>query len=100
EYETAPVFAGGCFFYSAAAEFDARPGRVRDAISHAVRDWTSFYERVIRQAQELGELDPATDPAQLAFEFDAFGRAGGGDGLLHGDPMAYERARRAVLGRL
>src|SRR5688500_12975759 len=33
DYVAKPIFAGGCFFISAAAEFDARPGRVRDAVA-------------------------------------------------------------------
>lgn len=99
-YMQRPVFPGGCFFYATSAEFDARPGRVRDAIAHAQRDWLALLERYIRQARELGELAEETDPAQLAFELDALGRAGGADALLFGTPDAFARGRRALLARL
>lgn len=102
-YQRDPVFPGGCFFYSTAAEFDARPGRVHDAIAHAQRDWLDFIERCLAQAQELGELDGGDDGidlAQLAFELDAVGRTGGANALLYGDSESFARGRRAILARL
>ncbi|PXY17868.1 TetR family transcriptional regulator [Prauserella sp. PE36] len=99
-YATEPVFPGGCFFLSVAAEFDARPGRVRDAVAAARRDWQRLYERTIHEARELGEITPETDAAQLAFELDALARGGGQDALLHDDPKLYDRVRTALLVRL
>lgn len=99
-YQEEPVFPGGCFLHSAAAEFDARPGRVRDAVSHAQRDWLALIERCLTQARDLGELRADTDVAQLAFELDALGRIGGAQALLFGDPSFYSHARRAIHTRL
>jgi AcrR family transcriptional regulator len=100
EYASDPVFPGGCFFYSTAAEFDARPGRVRDAIARARRDWLRLNETAVDEARQLGELHADVVPAQLAFELDAFTRAANAHALLHDDPSAYGRARTAVLTRL
>lgn len=100
EYLRRPVFVGGCFFYAAAAEFDTRPGRVREAIADSLGQWIGLNERAIADARELGEVDPEIDPAQLAFELDAFARAGGGDALLRDEPAALDRARRSILARL
>ncbi|TDC15474.1 TetR/AcrR family transcriptional regulator [Actinomadura bangladeshensis] len=99
-YQRAPVFPGGCFFQSTMAEFDARPGRVRDAIAASQRDWGAFLERCLREAQERGEIDASADVPQLAFELDAVCRGGAAGALLHDDPVLYGRAARAMEARL
>jgi hypothetical protein len=43
---------------------------VRDSIAPQQRAWLALLEGLAR-AQKLGELDPDTDPAQLAFELHA-----------------------------
>ncbi|WP_344907339.1 TetR/AcrR family transcriptional regulator [Actinomadura meridiana] len=99
-YQRGLVFPGGCFFDSTMAEFDARPGRVRDAIASSQRDWSAFLERCVGQARDLGELDGTTDVAQLAFELDAVCRTASIYAVLYDDPSIYERAARAVDTRL
>jgi AcrR family transcriptional regulator len=99
-YQREPVFPGGCFFHSTMAEFDARPGRVRDAIAASQRDWRAFLEHCIREARDLGEIQAATDVAQLAFELEALCRTGAAHALLHDDPSLYERAAHAMSTRL
>ena len=99
-YAQEPVFPGGCFFLSVAAEFDARAGRVRDAIATARRNWLLVYEVTIRDAISNGELDRRVDAGQLAFEIDALAMSAHGTALLTDDDDAYRRARRAVKSRL
>ncbi|MEV4006354.1 TetR/AcrR family transcriptional regulator [Actinomadura sp. NPDC049753] len=99
-YQRERVFPGGCFFHSTMAEFDARPGRVRDAIAASQRDWRAFLERCLREARDLGEIEAATDVSQLAFELDALCRTGGAYALLHDDPSLFERASHAMSTRL
>lgn len=99
-YQREPVFPGGCFFASTMAEFDARPGRVRDAIAASQRDWRDFLERCLREAVERGELDPSADVPQIAFELDAVTRMGASHALLHDDPSYYDRAAGAADTRL
>ena len=48
---------------------------MRDVVTEDVRQFLGFLEREVRKAQEAGELDPAVEPAQLAFELDALGAA-------------------------
>src|SRR5919201_5122034 len=43
------VFPGGCFFEAAGAEFDSRPGRIRDAIVERKRYWSMSVARAIRE---------------------------------------------------
>ena len=42
-YVSSKVFRGGCFFAAAAAEFDSRPGPVRDRIAAIMKEWLSTY---------------------------------------------------------
>src|SRR4051812_31395855 len=52
---------GGCFWGSTSAEFDDRPGPVRDAIAAALDTW---FAELARQSRRAG----ARDPQRLAFE--------------------------------
>jgi hypothetical protein len=58
----------GCIFISGAVEFDDRPGPVRDALAHAVRQWQDALFRAVVQAKECGHLVEQADAAQIAFE--------------------------------
>jgi AcrR family transcriptional regulator len=94
------VFPGGCFFASAAAELDTRPGPVRERIAGFQRGWQELLQRLVREAQELGELGSDLDPAQVAFELNAMLGAANGIFVLQGDEDVLERARAGVRARL
>lgn len=91
---------GGCFFYAVGAEFDARPGAVRDRAAAARREWLDLLRRLVVEAYDLGHLRAEVDTDVLAFELDAFAQAANGDALLLGDPAAFDRARAATLAAL
>ena len=99
-YVEKPVFPGGCFFASAAAELDTHPGAVKERLAESLRGWLALIERRVREAQEAGELDPREDAALLAFELDAFMKMGNSVRLLHGDKSGLEQARKAIRARL
>ncbi len=90
------VFPGGCFFAAAMAEFDARPGPIRDRIAQAQQQWMQTLERTVREAQNLGELRPEIDVAQLAFELEGVMVTGNWYFHLFGDRRQLRRARAAV----
>ncbi len=90
------VFPGGCFFAAAAAEFDTRPGPVLPEVARFQRGWIGVLERLVVEARECGQLDPATDPGQLAFELNAMLVGANSGYLLHGDAAVLERARRGI----
>lgn len=100
EYAQRGVFKGGCFFAAASSEFDGRPGPVRDRVADIMLEWLGVLERGVREAQELGHLDPKDDPKQVAFEFNALVMAGNWAFQLHGDLKAFTRAREAIRARL
>ena len=94
------IFPGGCFFANVAAEFDARPGRVRDAIALSQRDFRALFERMIADAVRVGDLPADVDAPQLTFELKALGSSANNEFLLYDEPAAYKRARVAMLDRL
>ncbi|HEV2370653.1 MAG TPA: TetR/AcrR family transcriptional regulator [Streptosporangiaceae bacterium] len=100
DYSQRRVFPGGCFFYSTAAEFDARPGRIHDLLAQTRREWLDLYEQTARDAQQLGELATSADPVQLVFELDALASAANAAALLFDDASAYDRARTGMRDRL
>src|SRR5262245_34170797 len=79
------VVPGGCFFASAAAEFDTHPGTVRERIAEFQRGWMGLLARHVREAQSAGELRDG-DPDQLAFELNGYLLMANTAFLLHGDP--------------
>ncbi|WP_433422850.1 TetR/AcrR family transcriptional regulator [Microtetraspora malaysiensis] len=94
------VLPGGCFFFTVQAEFDDRPGLVRDRVARAMREWQEFIRRQVAQAVAQGELAESVDAAQLAYEIDALGEMVVVHSRLHDGPVALVHARRAVLQRL
>ncbi len=58
----------GCIFISGAAEFDDRPGPVRDALAGSVKTWLAAVHRAVLQAKEMGHLPSDSDESQIAFE--------------------------------
>lgn len=83
------TFEGGCFWGSVSAEFDNRPGPVRDLIQEKLGHWI----KVLRdQAKAAG----AADPDQLAFELYALGQGANSSYQLFGDASVFDRARRST----
>jgi AcrR family transcriptional regulator len=89
DYLERGVFAGGCFFGAASAEFDDRPGRVGDRVRDAIAVWIGYLEG---QAAAAG----AEDPKLLAFELQALAQGANSSFRLFGDPETFARARKAI----
>ncbi len=93
DYLERGVFPGGCFWASAAAEFDDRPGPVREVISAGVLAWMG---ELARQASFAG----VDEPAALAFEIYSLGLGANACSRLLADGGAFGRARVAIERRL
>jgi AcrR family transcriptional regulator len=100
DYVQNEIFQGGCFFAAAAAEFDSRPGAVRDRIAGIMKQWLDGLERAILESQKAGHLQRTVAPAQLAFEINALEMGANWAFQLYGDPEAFAKARDAILQRL
>ena len=99
-YVERDVFPGGCFFQAAGAEFDSKPGPVRDAIMERKRYWAGSLVRAVREAQEAGKVEAGVDADQLGWELLCL-LAGANDGHLGGaNGESFTRARRAIRERL
>jgi hypothetical protein len=73
---------------------------VREVIAEDVRQFLALLAREVRKAQEAGDLDPAVDPEQLAFELDALGAAANHQFQFMRDPAVFDRAATAIRARL
>jgi AcrR family transcriptional regulator len=93
-------YPGGCFFSSAGAEFDTRPGPVRDVLIKHCRVWADLLAQLIKDAQQDGSIDSREDPAQLAFELNSFLHLANDWFVLLQDAVMMERAHRSVNNRL
>lgn len=85
-------YSGGCFWAATSAEYDDRPGPVRDAIAGALDAWLAELER---QARIAG----VDNPPRFAFELYALVMATNSRYRLSGDERIFSYAREAV-GRL
>ena len=99
-YVERSVFRGGCFFAAASAEFDSRPGRIRDKVAELTRAWVVGLEDAVREAQALGQLAAKVDPRQLVFELHAYVQEANWAFKLFDDAAAFARARAAIARRL
>lgn len=99
-YSAQRVFPGGCFFYSVSAEYDARQGKVHDAVASAHGNWFTLMEQTIDEAKDAGEVCTATDSAQLAFELVALLEMANAESVLHGNFTCYSRAADGIASRL
>ncbi|MFB6887917.1 TetR/AcrR family transcriptional regulator [Kitasatospora sp. NPDC056327] len=96
-YSRARVFPGGCFFYEVTAEYDARPGPLRDALAANGREWRATVLGLVNGARDTGELRADTDPEDLAFTLIALLESANPLALLFDEDTPYERAHRAAL---
>ncbi|MBK8725137.1 MAG: TetR/AcrR family transcriptional regulator [Holophagaceae bacterium] len=100
DYAEREVFRGGCFFTAVAAEFDSRPGPVKDAVAACMQEWVDALARLLREAKELGELDRKAPADQLAWEFNSLAMGANSAYQLQRDTVVFTYARRAIRDRL
>jgi AcrR family transcriptional regulator len=94
------VFRGGCFFAAASAEFDSRPGAVRNQIAGLTKAWMAGLQEEIAFAQSRNEILASANPAQLAFELHAYVQEANWAFKLFNDKSAFVLARRAIADRI
>jgi AcrR family transcriptional regulator len=90
--EQVDELSGGCFWSASSAEYDDRPGPVRDAIAAAMDAWLTV---LASEAAAAG----VADPDRFAFEFYAAGLGANARFRLSGDRRGFEYAH-ALLDRL
>jgi AcrR family transcriptional regulator len=83
------IYAGGCFWGATSAEYDDRPGPVRDAIAAMLDAWMA---ELVRQARIAG-ID---QPERYAFELYAVIMGANSRYRISGDAKVFEYARGAL----
>jgi hypothetical protein len=88
-YLDSSPYSGGCFWAATTAEYDDRPGPVRDAIAAAIDAWLGELER---QAVVAG----LAEPDRVAFELYAIVIGANSRYRLSGDRRVFDHARLAA----
>src|SRR2546427_6992449 len=94
------VFPGGCFLEAALAEFDRKPGRVRDAVVERRGYWVASLARAVREAKTAGDVQSEVDSDQVAWELSCLLVGANASFVQDGGNVGMERARRAIRERL
>lgn len=95
EWSNASFIPGGCPFIATANELDDVPGRLRDFLVQAQRDWLDVLATAARIAVEEGHLDADLDVDQFAYECYSLILSYHHFHRLLEDPHTEERCRRA-----
>lgn len=82
-------YSGGCFWAATSAEYDDRPGPVRDAIAASLDAWTGELER---QARIAG----VENPQRFAFELYSLVMGANSRYRLSGERRVFDYAREAI----
>lgn len=82
-------YSGGCFWSATSAEYDDRPGPVRDAIAASLDAWLAELER---QARTAG----VDNPKRFAFELFSLVMGANSRYRMSGDPRVFDYAREAL----
>jgi AcrR family transcriptional regulator len=99
-YLSRGIFPGGCFFEAALAEFDSKPGRIRDAVVEKRGYWVASLARATRDAIAEGDVQPDVDAEQVAWELGSLLVGANSSFVQDGGTVGIERARRAIRDRL
>jgi AcrR family transcriptional regulator len=99
-YLSRGIFPGGCFFEAALAEFDSKPGRIRDAVVEKRGYWVGSLARATRDAIAAGEVQRDVDAEQVAWELGSLLVGANSSFVQDGGTVGIERARRAIRDRL
>lgn len=92
DWALASALPGGCIMIAAAAEYDDRPGPIRDAVIANQHRGNALVQKAVRLAVEEGHLRNETDPEQIAFELLGIVLAAHNHRRLLGDREARKRS--------
>jgi AcrR family transcriptional regulator len=81
--------SAGCFWAATSAEWDDRPGPVRDAIAAVLDSWNA---ELVRQARVAG----VSSPERFAFELQALMMGANARYRLNGDRRVFSYARESI----
>jgi AcrR family transcriptional regulator len=97
-YTRTPLFAGGCYRAANLADYDSRPGPIRDALMRDSQEWTATIAEQLRHAIAAGEIAPV-DAELGAFQLDAV-LCAANSAIRMGDTTAVDKVRRTLAALL
>ena len=86
---------GGCVLLGAVAEYDDRPGPLKDMLAASFKELRGAVVKAVRIAMDEGHLRDDTDPWQFSFELFGIVLAASHDWRLHKDTRSIQFARNA-----
>jgi AcrR family transcriptional regulator len=92
DWAVASGLPGGCIMIAAAAEYDDRPGPIRDAVIANQHRGLALTQKAVRLAIDEGHLRSDTDPEQISFELLGIVLAAHNHRRLLGDKEARKRS--------
>jgi len=93
-----PPVAGGCVVFNTAVEADDAHLVLRERAREAMNDWLRLVGSIAREGVRAGELEPGTDPREVASLTVATLEGALALSRLHGDPAHMRRAVRHLGG--
>ena len=100
DFHRREALPGGCFMTTAAVEWDARPGPVRDAVRKAIGLWLKTLAHEVQGAIDAGDLASATVPGDVAFQLNALASAASWNYRLTGEVSTLDMAQRCMRATL
>ena len=94
DYSERQVFPGGCFFASASAEFNNRPGPVRDRVGEMIRAGSPTSSTRSSRRRRPARSTTRLSARDLAFQLDAFAQASNAQFQLFRDARLRRGAAR------
>jgi AcrR family transcriptional regulator len=82
-------YSGGCFWAATSAEYDDRPGPVRDAIAASLEAW-------LRELERQARIAGVEDPERFSFELFSLVMGANARYRLSGDAEVFAYARGAI----
>ncbi len=95
-YHERGVMPGGCFLTTATVEYDARSGRLHDAVARTMQRWFGVLEGEVEAAIEAGDLPAEPCARDLAFQLNALAAGASYGFQLSRDPTVFDVARRSM----
>ncbi len=89
-------YRGGCLFFSASAEMDDRPGKVRDLLAELTESWVIALNNEAKLAVRLGELREDCNVELLIFQIHGFVQEANWFYRLHNEKRAFDWARKSI----
>jgi len=96
DWDSAEFMPGGCLLFTAAGEFDDKPGPARDFLIYNQNFWLDYVKETVNDAIKMGQFRNDLDTEQFPHEFQAIFLSFHYTSHLLKDPHAESRALKML----